>query len=159
MSEHGNPGARERIEEKASEAYEAVRERTHGLVDDIREQAETIAARQKAMIADRIDGTAAAIRKAAEEFDAQQQPVMAGYAEDIATAVGSVSKAVRNREVSEIAEDAEDIARQHPGLCLAGCVLLGFAAARFLRAVAEPRPRSRTAAVAPSDGPGMGGRV
>jgi hypothetical protein len=41
---------------------------------------------------------------------------------------------------------------------LAGCVLLGFAAARFLRAVAEPRPRSRVAA-APSSGPGMGGPV
>jgi len=164
MSEQGdNASTRERIEEKASEAYDAVRERTHGLVDDMRQQAELLAERQKATIADRIEGAAAAVRKAAEEFDAQQQPMMAGYAGDVASAISNVSKTVRERGVGDMAADAEDIARQHPGLSLAGGVLLGFAAARFLRAIAAPRPRQRMAGAPamqpPTTDVGAGGPV
>src|SRR3546814_5877843 len=95
------------------------------------------------MMADRIDGVASAIRQAAGELSSQQQPTIAGYVEDVAEAVSGFSNTVRDRDVVDLAHDAEDLARHNPGLFLAGSVLVGFAAARFFRAVADS-PRRET---------------
>src|SRR3546814_14937345 len=122
MSEKGGgtaTGGRERIEEKASEAYEAVRNRASTLVDDVRHQAETIAERQKGMMADRIDGVASAIRQAAGELSSQQQPTTAGYVEDVAEAVSGFSNTVRDRAVVDLAHDPEALAVHNPGRVLA----------------------------------------
>ncbi|MFN4087870.1 MAG: hypothetical protein ACK4QW_02350 [Alphaproteobacteria bacterium] len=144
-------GTTERIAETASEAYDAARERATGLLDEVRLQVDLIASRQKAQFAGRIDGVAAAIRAAASELSAREQPVVAGYVAEVAEAVGGLSDTVRRRDIADFAQDAESLARRHPGLSLAGGVLLGFAAARFLRAVAES-PR-RTAPPPPASPP------
>ncbi len=137
-------GMRDRVEEAASETYDSVKDRASGLVDDVRHQAERIVDRQKSTIADQIGGVAAALHSAANELSSREQPRMADCVMDVAAAIDGISAAVRDRHVGDLAHDVEDLARRNPGVFLAGSVLVGFAAARFLRAVANPPPRSGT---------------
>lgn len=57
----------------------------------------------------------------------------------VADGVSSVSRALRQRSVADLAADTKALARKHPGAFLAAAAVLGFAAARYVRASNQRR--------------------
>lgn len=92
-----------------------------------REKAETA----KDQAADQIDDWAAAASAARDEID---ETPAAPLLSNAAVSLSDIATALRSKEVDELISDARHFARQNPAVVLGGAALLGFAAARFLKA-------------------------
>ncbi len=98
--------ARERAAEEARHAREAA-------ADTAREKAEQV-------------------RDAADSFDAES--FARQITERIADDLGQAARTVRGADMGSVADDLSDFARRQPALFYGGAAVLGFAAARMLKA-------------------------
>ncbi|CTQ48181.1 hypothetical protein [Jannaschia donghaensis] len=80
----------------------------------------------------RIDDTAANIRSAGREFGPESYQAQA--ADYLADNLIEAADRIRAQDLDSIARDATDFARRNPAVVLGGAALLGFAAARLLKA-------------------------
>jgi hypothetical protein len=76
---------------------------------------------------------AQAVRKTGDKLR-DQQPQLAGVADTAADQVDQLASRLRDSDPNELIGDVESFARRQPALFLGGAVLLGMAAARFLKA-------------------------
>jgi len=83
-------------------------------------------------VADRVSSVASAATAARSELPAGSlaDPLL----EQAVDAFGKVSSHLQDADISDLAREAGDFARRNPVLVLGGAALLGFAAARFLKA-------------------------
>jgi len=86
------------------------------------------------------DQTAEALDTAADTFDADA--LQAAALRQLSDAVTSGVAGLRDKPVDALVDDAALFARRNPAVFLAGAALLGFAAARVLKAP-SPRPDER----------------
>ncbi|MEM8822959.1 MAG: hypothetical protein AAGF30_05045 [Pseudomonadota bacterium] len=90
----------------------------------------------KGQAADKIDDWAAAASAARDEID--ETPVAPALS-NAAVSLSDIATALRSKEVDELVGDARQFARDHPMIALGGAALVGFAAARFLKAGPQPQ--------------------
>lgn len=81
---------------------------------------------------DTVENAASAANAAGREFE--PGTLQAAAFEQIGAQINSVAAHLRNKPVDEMVDDVAVFARRNPLLFLGGAALMGFAAARFLKA-------------------------
>ena len=128
------------VDEQKSEIGSTAR----GLMDKAREKVESVASEQKSAGAEYISSLAKAADRAAGEFE-QSVPQAAHYIRQASGEIQGIAQAVRDRDVSELLGEVRDFARRQPALFFGGALLLGFAAARFLKSAGNGSNGQQTA--------------
>jgi|GEM_PF-2514277 len=157
MTEHDNPDAatgdhgytesgdrsgsrqagfdRAQAERDARDAIGAARDELQGLLEG-----------QKNAAADRVHAIAGALRSTAEDLRARDQNTVAAYVEHVAGRIAYWSDSLAQRHIETLARDMRQLAHERPGLVIAGALVIGFAATRFLKS-SGTASSSRTPAV------------
>jgi hypothetical protein len=112
------------------------------VMEAARERAAGEAHRAQETAAQRTDETAEQVRDAGRSFD---EDSFARHATDrVADQLGQAARSMRDADLGTVADDLTDFARRQPLLFFGGAAILGFAAARMLkaseRAEATPAP-------------------
>ncbi|WP_300030736.1 hypothetical protein [uncultured Roseobacter sp.] len=124
----GTPGMRARIDNAADEVTRTVHE-----------EAERAAGRVTSQAGDRVENAAAAAAAAGSEFETGSMQAQA--ADHMAASLQQVAGAIRDTDLKQAAGQVSRFARENPLLFIGGTTLLGFAAARFLKAT-DQQPAS-----------------
>lgn len=127
----------------AAETRDAAEARAESLKDKAKVEASRLADQAKSAAEDRVDGvkdyassnierTADQIRNAGREFG--EDSYQAHAAEYLASNLGHAADVIRQQDLGTLAEDFNAFARRNPAVVIGGAALLGFAAARLLKA-------------------------
>ncbi len=103
-----------------------------GLADHARDLADGKFEEGKAEATSRIDRTAEQIRNAGQEFGDDSYQAQA--AEYLASNLSQAAEMIRGKDLGDLVGDVTLFARRNPALFLGGAALLGFAAARMMKA-------------------------
>lgn len=118
---------------------ENLRDRAGRLAEDARDTVTDAARQQGAQVrdaaVDEADHVADAARDARRHFDSSS--LQAEALKAVQHQIEGVTQRLRDRPVEDLIDDAAVFARRNPLLVLGGAAVVGFAAARFLKA--EPR--------------------
>lgn len=109
--------------------------------DTIEQEAVAHADTVKIAAADNVQSAADAATAAAGELDPSSPQAQA--IQQVADQIEEVAATLRHADVRQLATQTTEVARQNPLLFIGGAALLGFAAARFLKA-RDPKPISTT---------------
>ncbi len=145
------------IREKGAEAAQAARDTAWNYAEQAREQAYARGEHYRDYAADETGKVAEALRRASKDLSSgsPQERVIGQIADGVADA----AERMRGMTLNDIARDTSTFARTHPAAFLGGAALLGFAAARFLKATSNDEddlylpPATRTPAPAPASEP------
>jgi hypothetical protein len=124
-------GATEQAKQTAQEAASTVRDRLREQVDQRSTQA-----------GEQVGTVAGDLRQVSEQLREQGKDGPAKIGEQAADRVESVSGYLSESDADKLIRDVEDLGRRQPLLAVAGGVVLGLAAARFLKASAQERYES-----------------
>ena len=103
--------------------------------DRIREQVD----QRSTEVGERVGSTAHDIRSVGEELRKQGKEGPAKVADQAADRIERAGSYLRDSDSDRILNDVEDFGRQRPWAVLAGAVVVGVAAARFLKASSQRR--------------------
>lgn len=107
-----------------------------GLLGTIKEQASSALSSQKGRAADGITAVIEAIRQTGGQLK-DKNSTLAGYADSAAGQLERWSKELRDRDLSELMEGVSTFARRRPAVFIGGGLMIGLAAARFLKSSAQ----------------------
>ena len=128
-------GLKEEIREKGSSAAEAAKDTAKDYAERARDEAYARGEEYRDYAADETGKVASALRQASEDLAAgSPQERMVGR---IADEVAEAADRMRGMTIDDVLSETTHFARRHPGAFLAGSALIGFAAARFLKASAR----------------------
>jgi ElaB/YqjD/DUF883 family membrane-anchored ribosome-binding protein len=131
--------AREKVGEAADQAKQTAQNVASQAQDRVREQVD----QRSTEAGERVGGTAEDIRSVGQELRKQGKEGPAKLAEQAAERIDRAGSYLRESDADRILNDAEDFGRRQPWAVLAGAVVVGFAAARFLKASSRDRYSSR----------------
>src|SRR4051794_41386651 len=121
--------AKEKAQEAAGEAKGRVREQV--------DQRSTEAG-------EKVSGTAGDLRSVSQQLREQGQEAPAKLAEQAAERTERLGSYLTESDADRILSDVEEYARKQPWAVVAGGLVLGFAASRFLKASSSQRYRQRS---------------
>ena len=138
-------------------------ESARGMRSELRSDAQQLTTSASNRLHDELDarkGTAAeqaksvssAIDRAASELDEGAPQWLRSAFQKGAQQVQRLADSLEQKDSRQIISDIQAIARDNPATFLAGCALLGFAAARIFKAGAENSPASRQTQLPPVQG-------
>jgi hypothetical protein len=127
------PGPVEQAKETTQEAVERTKGQLRAQVDERSTQA-----------GEKVTSAASDVRSVGEHLRSQGKEEAAKVADQTAQRAEKLGGYLRESGPDRILADVEDIARRRPWAVLAGGVLVGFAASRFLKASSQKRYRSST---------------
>lgn len=104
-----------------------------------REQAKGQIATQKERASGELHGISQALQKTAEQLKEQDQEPIGRYADQASEQAEKFSNYLSERDAEQLLNEAKDLARNKPAIFLGGAVLVGVAAARFLKSSAGQR--------------------
>jgi hypothetical protein len=133
--------AREKAGEAAGQAKETAQNLAGQAQDRIREQVD----QRSTEAGERVGGTAEDIRAVGEELRNQGKDGPAKVADQAADRIDRAGNYLRESDAERILNDVENFGRSRPWAVLAGGVVVGLAAARFLNASSRERYSSRQA--------------
>jgi hypothetical protein len=136
--------AREKVGEATEQAKEAAQSVASQAQDRVREQVD----QRSTEAGERVTSTAGDIRSVGEELRNQGKEGPAKIAGQAADRIEQAGTYLRDSEADRILNDVEDFGRSRPWAVLAGAVVVGFAAARFLKASSKQRYSSRQSGAA-----------
>lgn len=116
----------------AAKMTEKAKAEASKLADQARAAADDRVESVKSDAVDRIDETAQNIRSAGREFGADSYQAQA--ADYLADNLIEAADRIRAQDLDSVAREMTDFARRNPAVVLGGAALLGFAAARLLKA-------------------------
>lgn len=131
------------IAEQAQEKAQETAEQAEGLVRDQIDQRSTEAG-------ERLSGTASDLRSVGEELRNQGKETPAKLAQQAAERTERLGSYLSDSNSDKLLSDIEDFGRRQPMAVLAGGVVLGVVAARFLKASSRDRYRSRSESFEPT---------
>lgn len=131
--------AQETAQEVAGQAQEKAGEAAQKAQDTIRRQVDE----RSTQAGERVGGTAGDLRSVGEELRKQGKDGPAKLAERAAEQTEKVGSYLQEKNSDDLLHDLEDFGRQRPWAMLAGGMVLGVAAARFLKASSRDRYRQR----------------
>ena len=139
-SESDGANIQERAQEAAGQAQEKAKEAAGKAQEGMREQVEQ-RARQAG---EKVSGTAGDLRSVGEELRKQGKDGPAKLADRAAEQTEKVGSYLSEKDPNQMLHDVEDFGRQRPWAMLAGGLVVGIAAARFLKASSGNRYRARS---------------
>ncbi len=145
LKERVGEGA-EQLQEKASQAQAQGRERLRQQIDNRSTQA-----------GDQMTSTASALRQTAQHLRGEQQESQANLLEGIAERVERFGGYLTAHDGDRLLRDVERFARRQPWLVAGGGAVLGFFAARFMKASSGRRYETDSQSGYPSRLPAQGG--
>lgn len=131
---------REKAQEVAGQAQEKAQEAAGRARDTMREQVD----QRSTQAGEKISGTAHDLRSVSEELRNQGKDTPAKFADRGAEQIEKVGSYLSESDGDKLLSDVEDLGRRQPLAVLAGGLVVGMAAARFLKASSRSRYRSRT---------------
>lgn len=140
--------------EKAQEVAGQAQEKAQEVAGQAQEKAQEAAGRARGMVSEQIDqrstqagervsGAADDLRSVGEELRNQGKEAPAKYADKGAEQIERVGSYLKEADADSILSDVEDFGRRQPLAVLAGGLVVGIAAARFLKASSRGRYQSR----------------
>ena len=126
-------------EEIKAQAQEKVQGAAGQAQTKLREQVE----QRSTQAGEQIGSTADDLRSIGEELRNQGKETPAKLADQAAERVEQVASYMRDSDADKLLGDVEDFARERPWAVLAGGVVLGLGAARFLKASSSDRYQQR----------------
>jgi hypothetical protein len=139
-------GIQERAQEVAGEVGEKAQQAAGSAQDKLREQLD----QRSTSAGETVTGTAQDLRSVGEELRKQGKDTPAGFADKAAERTEQLGSYLKESDADKMLADIEDFGRRQPLAVLAGGVVVGIAAARFLKASSRGRYRSRTAVEGPT---------
>jgi hypothetical protein len=131
---------REKAQEVAGQAQEKAQEAAGQAQEMMREQVD----QRSTQAGEKISGTAHDLRSVGEELRNQGKDTPAKFADRGAEQFEKVGSYLSESDGDKLLADVEDFGRRQPLAVLAGGLVVGMAAARFLKASSRNRYRSRT---------------
>jgi len=132
-------GAADEAKQKAQEASGKARDRAREQIDQRSTEA-----------GQRVSSTAGDVRSVGEELRKQGKDGPAKIADQVAERVERVGGYLQEADSDRILNDVEEAGRRQPWAVVAGGLVLGFAASRFLKASSRDRYQSRTRSGGPN---------
>jgi hypothetical protein len=145
--------AQEKAQDVAGQAQEKAHEVAGKAQEGIRQQIDN----RSTQAGEQVSSTAQDLRSVGEELRKQGKDTPAKLADRAAEQTEKVGSYLKERGPDEMLEDVEEFGRQRPWAVLAGGLVVGVAAARFLKASSrgryQQRNGSRSAAQVPQTTP------
>jgi len=142
----GSPEVQEKAQEVAGKARGKAEEATGKAEDKLREQLD----QRSSQAGERVSGTAADLRSVGEELRKQGKETPARLADRAAERSEQLSSYLTESDADGMLADLEDFGRRQPLAVLAGGLVVGIAAARFLKASSRDRYQSRFGSESPT---------
>jgi hypothetical protein len=133
------PEVAERAQQVQDAAQEQVQEKAEQARGKLRDQVDT----RSTEIGQQVSGTGEAIREAASQLRQKGQDGPAQATEQAAEKMEQAGRWLTESDADRILSDVEDFARRQPWAVLAGGLVAGFAASRFLKSSSRERYGSR----------------
>jgi len=131
--------AQEKAQEVAGQAQEKARDAAGKAQEGLRQQVDE----RSTEAGERVAGAAQNLRSVGEELRRQGKDTPAKLADRVAGETEKVGSYLKDKGSDEMLHDVEDFGRQRPWAVLAGGMVLGVAAARFLKASGRSRYQQR----------------
>jgi uncharacterized protein YjbJ (UPF0337 family) len=132
-------GAQEKAQEVAGQAQEKAGEATERAQSMVREQVD----QRSAQAGERVAATADDLRSVGEELRKQGKEGPAKFADKAAERSEQLGSYLRESDSDRLLSDVEELGRRQPLAVLAGGLVVGMAAARFLKASSRDRYQRR----------------
>ncbi|MGN6201211.1 MAG: hypothetical protein ACTHNY_02245 [Solirubrobacterales bacterium] len=132
--------AQEKAQEVAGEAQEKARDAAGKAQESVRQQVD----QRSTQAGEQVTSTAQDLRSVGEELRKQGKDTPAKLADRAAEQTEKVGSYLKDKGPDEMLHDVEDFGRQRPWAVLAGGLVLGVAAARFLKASSRSRYQQRS---------------
>jgi ElaB/YqjD/DUF883 family membrane-anchored ribosome-binding protein len=133
------PEVAERAQQVQEAAQEQVQERTEQARTKLRDEVDT----RSTDFGQQVSGTSEAIREAASSLREKGQDGPARATEQAAEKMEQAGRWLTESDADRILNDVEDFARRQPWAVLAGGLVVGFAASRFLKSSSQQRHGAR----------------
>ena len=108
-----------------------------GLMDRVRQGANTQLSTQKNRATDGIGNVAQAVRQTTQHLREQQHDTIARYVEQAADQLERMSDRLRQKDVGQLLQDAQQFARRRPAVFIGSAFAVGLLGARFLKSSRE----------------------
>lgn len=129
---------KDELREKGADAARTAKDTARQYAERARDEAYSRGEQYRDYAADETGKVASALRRASQDLSSgSPQERLVGQ---IADGVAEAADRMRGMSAADIARDTTVFARNHPAAFLGGAALLGFAAARFLKASARDEP-------------------
>jgi hypothetical protein len=139
MTAASSPPAQEKAQEVAGEAREQAQDMAGKAQDKLREQLN----QRSSEAGEKVAGTAEDLRSVGEELRNKGKDTPAKFADQAAERTERLGSYLRESDADTILSDMEDFGRRQPMAVLAGGVVLGMVAARFLKSSSQSRYQGR----------------
>ena len=126
----------QQVQEAAQEQVQQKKEQARG---KLRDEVDT----RSTEVGQQVSGTSEAIREAANQLRQQGQDGPARATEQAAEKMEQAGRWLTESDADRILGDVEDFARRQPWAVLAGGLVIGFAASRFLKSSSQQRYGAR----------------
>lgn len=127
------------IREKGAEAAQAAKDAARTQAERVRDEAYARGEHYRDYAAGETDKVAEALRRASR--DLSEGSPQERFFGQVADSVADAADRMRGMSLAETVRETDAFARRHPAAFLGGAALLGFAAARFLKASAHDDER------------------
>jgi hypothetical protein len=134
-----SPEVREKAQEAAGQAQEKAQEAAGQAQDMLREQVD----QRSTQAGEKVSGTAHDLRSVSTELRNQGKDTPAKLADQGAERIEQLGSYLSESDANKLLADLEDFGRRQPLAVLAGGLVVGMAAARFLKASSSSRYRTR----------------
>jgi len=148
MNEGSSPPTPEQAKNKVAESQAQAQEKLREQID-----------RRSTKAGETVAGTAGDLRSVGEELRKQGKDTPARYADRAAEQTDRVGAYLKEADSEKMLSDLEDFGRRQPLAVLAGGLVIGVAAARFLKASSHGRYQSRRGSEAATRELGTGERT
>ncbi|MBP0437131.1 hypothetical protein [Tianweitania sediminis] len=119
-----------------NDASGAVRERASGLASDAKKVATEQAEAAQQTLGSYLQNFVGALNAAGEHLKKNDQSQVAGLVDSAAGSVDDLARTVKEKPLDQVVDQLRSFGRSNPTILLAGSVLAGLAAARFLKSSA-----------------------
>jgi hypothetical protein len=111
----------------------ASQEGSGGIVNRVKESANTQLTTQKDRGTDALDRVAEAVRSSTQKLRDDRHEIIASYVDKAADQIENWSRRLREKDVGELMSDMQRFARRQPGVFVGSAFALGLVGARFLK--------------------------
>ncbi len=139
-------GAQETVQQAAGQAQEKAQEAGAKAQDILREQVD----QRSTQAGEKVSGTAGDLRSVGEELRNQGKETPAKLADQAAERTEQLGSYLSESDTDRLLSDLEEFGRRRPWAVLAGGVVVGIAAARFLKASSQSRYQGRARSERPT---------
>ena len=139
----GDESKTEQAQQKAQEAAGQAKEQAQQAAGKAHDRARQMVDERSSQVGQQVSSQASDLRSVGEQLRSQGKDQPAKVADQVAERAERLGGYLEKSDADTILSDAEDFARSKPWAVVAGGLVLGFAASRFLKASSSERYNAR----------------